>query len=71
MRLCVAGLDTDGYAALEAEGWSVVAWKSSGYQNRSAAGRADAARERLWFSPHRRRPLTVPRTRTLFEEYES
>jgi hypothetical protein len=52
MRVAVCGLDTDGYAELEGLGWDVVAWKSSGYQNVSEAGRRNANRERIWFSPH-------------------
>lgn len=53
MRIAVCGYDTDGYAALEQEGWSVVSWKSGGgYGNRSAKGNSNAARERIWFSPN-------------------
>jgi hypothetical protein len=53
MRICVAGYDTDGYAALEGLGWACVEWKASGgYGNRSAKGKGNAARERLYFSPH-------------------
>jgi site-specific DNA-adenine methylase len=52
MRICVAGYDTDGYAALERHGWDVVAWQAQGgYGNRSKKGRANAKRERLYFSP--------------------
>jgi hypothetical protein len=53
MRICVAGYDTDGYAVLEKHGWDAVAWVSQGgYGNRSKKGKANAKRERLWFSPH-------------------
>ncbi len=51
-RIAVCGLDTDGYGALEAKGWGVVAWTSSGYGNRTGGGKAKAKRERIWFSPH-------------------
>lgn len=52
MRIAVCGYDTDGYADLENEGWSVVAWKASGgYGNRSGGENKNAERERIWFSP--------------------
>jgi len=46
-----------GYAGehedLEAAGWSVVAWKASGgYRNARGGTNDNAARERIWFSPH-------------------
>lgn len=47
-----------GYAgehdAMEEAGWSVVAWKArGGYGSQSdGRGRENAARERIWFSPH-------------------
>ncbi|HET8777945.1 MAG TPA: DNA adenine methylase [Candidatus Limnocylindria bacterium] len=34
------------------ENWSCVAWKASGGYGRSERGRANALRERIWFSPH-------------------
>jgi hypothetical protein len=53
MRIAVCGYDTDGYAALEAEGWECVMWTASGgYGNRSDKGKANARRERIYFSPH-------------------
>jgi DNA adenine methylase len=53
MRLAVCGYDTDGYASLVKEGWEEVAWRAAGgYGNRSAKGRANRGRERIWFSPH-------------------
>ena len=62
MRIAVCGYDTDGYAALEEHGWSVVARKAGGgYGNVSEKGRANAGRERIWFSPH------CNNQRTLFE----
>jgi hypothetical protein len=53
MRICLAGYEGE-HDSLEAEGWSVVAWKTQGgYANQSnKRGRANSKRERLWFSPH-------------------
>lgn len=33
-------------------GWTCVAWKASGGYGRSDRGKANARRERIWFSPH-------------------
>lgn len=33
-------------------GWTCVAWKASGGYGRSDRGKANARRERVWFSPH-------------------
>jgi hypothetical protein len=53
MRIVLAGYAGEGHEALEDAGWEVVAWKAAGgYGNRSAKGKANAAKERLWFSPH-------------------
>jgi hypothetical protein len=53
MRLCVAFYEGDGYEALLKEGWDMVSWRAAGgYGNRSKKGKANAARERLIFSPH-------------------
>jgi len=46
-----------GYAGehddLEQLGWECVAWEAQGgYGNRSEVGKANAERERIWFSPH-------------------
>jgi DNA adenine methylase len=45
-----------GYAGehdeLEAHGWDVVAWKAKGGYGSQGAGRENAARERIWFSPN-------------------
>lgn len=63
MRIAVCGYDTDGYAALEELGWECVAWKSpGGYGNRSAKGKANAGRERIWFSPYCVRPENAQAT---------
>ncbi len=54
MRICVAGYEGDGYEALVRDhGWREEPWKAQGgYGNRTEEGKANAARERLWFSPH-------------------
>jgi DNA adenine methylase len=54
MRVAVCGYEGDGYEVLVQEaGWREEAWKASGgYGNRSETGKANAARERIWFSPH-------------------
>jgi hypothetical protein len=52
-RIVLAGYAGEGHEALESAGWSVVAWKAhGGYGNRSQKGKDNAAKERLWFSPH-------------------
>lgn len=62
MRIVLAGYAGEGHEALEAEGWTIEKWKANGgYGNRSAKGKANAAKERLWISPH---CLTEP---TLFD----
>ena len=52
-RLRIALCGYEGEHAMPAS-WSAFAWKANGgYGNRSdKAGRANAARERIWFSPH-------------------
>jgi hypothetical protein len=53
MRIIIAGYEGDGYEALVAVGWTVEAWKAQGgYGNRSAKGKENRHRERLWLSPH-------------------
>lgn len=53
MRIALCGYAGEGHEELEAHGWSVVAWKAAGgYGNRSEVGKANANKERLWFSPH-------------------
>jgi hypothetical protein len=67
MRIVVAGYDTDGYALLVKEGWEEILWRAQGgYGNRSAKGRANAGRERLWCSPGCNRP----REPSLFDHLE-
>lgn len=54
MRIAVCGYEGDGYEVLAREaGWREQAWKAGGgYGNRSEDGKANATRERIWFSPH-------------------
>ena len=53
MRICLAGYAGEGHEELEKNGWTAVAWKSNGgYGNRSKKGKDNAAKERVWFSPH-------------------
>jgi hypothetical protein len=52
-RIALCGYEGEGHDALTEHGWDVVAWQSGGgYGNRSRKGRANARRERLYFSPH-------------------
>ena len=53
LRIVLAGYDGE-HNELEALGWRAHAWKAQGgFGNRSdATGRENAAKERLWFSPH-------------------
>lgn len=51
VRIVLCGLSGE-YPSLDDAGWECVAWKSrGGYGNRTDAGKANAARERLWLSP--------------------
>jgi hypothetical protein len=54
MRIVLCGYAGEGHEELvETAGWTELAWKASGgYGNRSVKGKENAARERLWFSPH-------------------
>jgi len=66
MRICLAGYD--GEHDLPST-WEVVKWKARGGfgsqdDDENGLGRMNAARERLWFSPHCIRP---ERDRTLFD----
>lgn len=52
VRICVAEYEGHSYEQLEAEGWSVHAWKAQGgYSNQSGKKNYNTSRERLWFSP--------------------
>lgn len=67
-RIAACGYEGEGYEILQEAGWECVAWKTQGgYSNqgksKKAKGKANnnAARERLYFSPH------CNRERTLFD----
>ncbi len=53
IRIVLAGYDGE-HNELESLGWRVVEWKArGGYGSQGdGRGRANAARERLWLSPH-------------------
>jgi D12 class N6 adenine-specific DNA methyltransferase len=52
MRIVLAGYEGEGHELLEKEGWGVTYWKASGgYGSRSAKGKTNAKKERLWHSP--------------------
>jgi len=52
-RIVLAGYEGEGHDILEEKGWDVIAWKGGGgYGNRTEAGKANSAKERLWCSPH-------------------
>jgi hypothetical protein len=51
-RIALCGYEGEGHDALVGHGWDVVAWQAGGgYGNRSKKGKANAKRERLYFSP--------------------
>lgn len=54
MRIILAGYAGEGHEELvDKGGWAEFPWKAQGgYGNRSAKGKENAAKERLWFSPH-------------------
>lgn len=53
MRISLCGYAGEGHEKLESHGWGCVAWKAhGGYGNRSDKGKENAAKERIWFSPH-------------------
>jgi hypothetical protein len=60
MRIALAGYAGEGHEELEGLGWDCVAWQAQGgYGNRTAKGKANAKKERLWFSPACRRQPTL------------
>lgn len=65
LRIALCGYAGEGHEDLESEGWSVVEWKAKGGYGSQAngAGRANARRERIWFSPH----CLAPDTGGLFD----
>jgi DNA adenine methylase len=51
MRIALCGYEGE-HEALEAQGWTVEAWKArGGYSSQAAETNGNAARERIWFSP--------------------
>lgn len=53
LRIALCGYEGEGHEVMEEHGWRVIAWKShGGYGNRTEAGKENASRERIWFSPH-------------------
>jgi hypothetical protein len=59
LRIALCGYDGE-HNALEAAGWEAVAWKASGGyggQRQDGTVNENAAKERIWFSPHCLRPL--------------
>jgi hypothetical protein len=50
-RLRIALCGYEHPEAVFPAGWTEVAWKASGGYGRSARGKANARRERIWFSP--------------------
>jgi site-specific DNA-adenine methylase len=53
MRIALCGYAGEGHEELETLGWDCVHWKAQGgYGNRSEKGKDNAAKERIWFSPH-------------------
>jgi DNA adenine methylase len=58
LRVALCGYQGE-HEELESAGWSVIAWKARGgygSQGNGTAGRENAKRERVWFSPHCLRP---------------
>jgi len=52
LRIALCGYDGE-HNELENHGWTVEAWKASGgYGARTDRGSENAARERIWYSPH-------------------
>jgi hypothetical protein len=55
MRIALCGYEGE-HEALEASGWSVLAWKTSGgygsQSSQGSQGSQNAKRERVWFSPN-------------------
>ncbi len=54
LRIALCGYAGEGHEALEQSGWRAMSWKAhGGYGNTgNGRGKANAKRERVWFSPH-------------------
>jgi hypothetical protein len=60
MRIAACCYEGEGYEVLAEHGWDCVAWASAGgYGNRSEVGKANAKRERIYFSPACLREATL------------
>jgi len=71
LRIALCGYAGEGHESLEAEGWAVLEWKASGgygSQSTTTDGRANARRERIWFSPA---CINQAKAATLFDGGES
>jgi len=54
IRIALCGYEGEGHEELEQHGWDVLEWKANGgygSQGTDRPGAANAARERIWFSP--------------------
>lgn len=61
MRIAACCYEGEGYEVLGGLGWESVSWKAAGgYGNRTQGGKDNAARERIWFSPHCLDPKATP-----------
>ena len=55
LRIALCGYAGEGHETLEQAGWTRMAWKAQGgygLKGDDAAGRENATRERIWFSPY-------------------
>ena len=64
LRIALCGYAGEGHEELEALGWECVRWKArGGYGSQgdgeTTNGRANAGRERIWFSPHCQSPASL------------
>jgi len=53
MRIALCGYEGEH---LMPASWECVPWKAHGGYSRSESGKANRARERIWFSPHCLKP---------------
>lgn len=60
MRIALCGYEGE-HTMLEQQGWTTLDWKTGGgYGNQgSGQGKKNAFRERIWFSPHCKQPLSA------------
>jgi len=67
LRICLAGYDGEHDMP---EDWECVAWKTKGGYGARNEDNQNAAKERLWFSPHCLKPLREPSLFDLLEGAE-